>query len=30
MDDGHRVIGAAQATFLIEKIEALIEECKKP
>lgn len=30
MDDGHRQIGPAQATFLIEKLEAHIEECNKP
>lgn len=30
MDDGHRVIGAAQAAFLLEKLVAHIEECKKP
>lgn len=30
MDDGHRVIGAAQAACLLEMLVAHIEECKKP
>lgn len=30
MDDGRRKIGASQAAFLLEKLQARIEECKKP
>lgn len=29
MDDGRRKIGAPQAAFRLEKLQALIEECKK-
>ena len=30
MDDGHRVIGAAQAAFLLGKHEDHILECEEP
>lgn len=30
MDNGRRLTGAAQAAFLLEQLEARIEECNKP